>query len=119
MLLRRPYTNWPSFLTVELNPSAAHETFVALHEAQLTNGDVQVPYDRQRVHNAPMVPTGQGLSTREGTNCSTTTASRSEESSRAWPTSAAPLSCPKTIPAYLPCRRRQVLKDGVVLGLVR
>ena len=59
------YTGWPSFMTVELNPSNAHETFVALHQAHVKDGKVYVPYDRQRVHNAPLVPTGQDLSTRE------------------------------------------------------
>jgi len=56
------YTGWPSFMTVQLNETSAHETFVALHEAVLEGADVLVPYDRDRVHNAPTVSAGQDLS---------------------------------------------------------
>lgn len=59
------YTGWPSFMTVRLGESTSHETFVALHEADLQGGDVVVPYNRQRVHNAPTVSAGQELSLRE------------------------------------------------------
>jgi len=56
------YTGWPSFMTVQLDETSAHETFVALHEAAVEGADVLVPYDRDRVHNAPTVSAGQDLS---------------------------------------------------------
>ena len=56
------YTGWPSFMTVQLDKTSAHETFVALHEAAVEGADVLVPYDRDRVRNAPTVSAGQDLS---------------------------------------------------------
>lgn len=48
------YTDWPSFATIHsLTP--ARETYVALHEADLVNGDLVVPYAMDRIHNAPQV----------------------------------------------------------------
>lgn len=56
------YTGWPSFMTVQLDETSAHETFVALHEAALVGGEVVVPYDGAQLHNAPTVSAGQELS---------------------------------------------------------
>jgi hypothetical protein len=56
------YTSWPSFMTVQLDQTSAHETFIALHEASADGADAVVPYDRERVHNAPTVSAGQDLS---------------------------------------------------------
>lgn len=56
------FTDWPSFCTVDLAAPSTRETYVALHEAELVQGDIVVPYSRQQVADAPQVEQDQDLS---------------------------------------------------------
>ena len=59
------YTGWPSFATVTLDQNTPSETFVALHEADLGSGTVQVPYDLEFIRAAPQVGDDAALTTQE------------------------------------------------------
>ena len=58
------YTDWPSFFTIQ-SSSPSRETYVALHEATLEDGDLVVPYSLDRIQNAPQVDRDTDLTIRE------------------------------------------------------
>lgn len=58
------YTDWPSFFTIN-SAAPARETYIALHEATLDDGDIVVPYTLDRIHNALQVDRDSELSVRE------------------------------------------------------
>ena len=58
------YTDWPIFFTIH-SASSRRETYVALHEATLVEGDFVVPYTLERVRAAPQVEADQDLSISE------------------------------------------------------
>lgn len=61
------YTGWPSFCTIEAprlpGRDVSDEVFVALHEAELVNNQVQVDYPANVIDNAPRVAADGVLST--------------------------------------------------------
>lgn len=58
------YTDWPSFFTVS-SASPERETYIALHDADLVDGDLVVPYTLARIQDAPQVDRDSDLSIAE------------------------------------------------------
>lgn len=58
------YTDWPSFCTVQ-SSAPSRETYIALHEATLVDGNLVLPYTLDRIRNAPQVDQDADLSIRE------------------------------------------------------
>ena len=59
------YTGWPSFATINHATVPGRETFVALHEANLGNDTVVVPYSVEKISGAVSVAGTDDLSTAE------------------------------------------------------
>ena len=59
------YTGWPSFATVDLGKTDRQEVFVALHEAELVDRQVVVPYELDLILNAPRASPDRDLTSQE------------------------------------------------------
>src|SRR4051812_17359064 len=55
----------PAWVTVKTGLFGSNESFVPLDQAELTDGGVHVPYDKDRVKGAPNIETDRELSEQE------------------------------------------------------
>ena len=90
----------PAWVTVKTGLFGSNESFVPLDEAEQTNDGIRVPYDKERVKNAPNIETDRELSeqeedqlyayygvgggTTQGNESGTTYSDRTEDSDRGW-----------------------------------
>ena len=90
----------PAWVTVKTGLFGSNESFVPLDQAEQTNDGIRVPYDKERVKNAPNIETdrelseqeedqlyayyGVGGSTTQGNESGTTYSDRTEDSDRGW-----------------------------------
>src|SRR5919206_636183 len=58
-------TGEPAWVTVKTGLLGSSESFVPLDQAELTDGGVRVPYDKDRVKGAPNIETDRELSEEE------------------------------------------------------
>jgi uncharacterized protein (TIGR02271 family) len=90
----------PAWVTVKTGLFGSNESFVPLDQAEQTNDGIRVPYDKDRVKNAPNIETDRELSeqeedqlysyyglgggTAQGYESGTTYSDRTEDSDRGW-----------------------------------
>jgi uncharacterized protein (TIGR02271 family) len=95
----------PAWVTVKTGLFGSNESFVPLEQAELSEDGIRVPYDKDRVKNAPNIETDRELSEQEedqlysyyglgggtsgqsytsGTTSDTTYGDRTEDSDRGW-----------------------------------
>src|SRR5215212_5167363 len=90
----------PAWVTVKTGLFGSNESFVPLEQAELSEDGIRVPYDKDRVKNAPNIETDRELSEQEedqlysyyglggtsGTTTGTTytDTTRTEDSDRGW-----------------------------------
>src|SRR3954470_4098158 len=55
----------PAWVTVKTGLFGSNESFIPLDQAELTDGGVKVPYDKDRVKSAPNIETDRELSGQE------------------------------------------------------
>src|SRR4051812_37250111 len=55
----------PAWVTVKTGLFGSNESFVPLEQAELSEGGIRVPYDKDRVKNAPNIETDRELSEQE------------------------------------------------------
>ena len=93
-------TNQPAWVTVKTGLFGSNESFVPLDQAEQTSDGIRVPYDKDRVKNAPNIETDRELSEQEedqlyayygvgggtiqGYQSGTTSTGRTEDSDRGW-----------------------------------
>ncbi len=59
------YTGWPSFATIDSAAEPGRESFVALHQADLEEDRVVVPYPLDKITGAPTVDAADSLTTHQ------------------------------------------------------
>src|SRR5215212_5228728 len=88
----------PAWVTVKTGLFGSNESFVPLDQAEQTGDGIRVPYDKDRVKNAPNIETDRELSEQEenqlysyyglgggtGYQTGTTYTDRTEDSDRGW-----------------------------------